>query len=154
MRGRGRGNCSGRMGHNDGGAGQFRMTGAREVVLSVLKKGAKLLKADDVYSEAKKLYPGIGMATIYRALDILSENGIIGKKDFGDGSRRYEYTEENKSTSCHIVCESCGKIIRYDELSKEEKEFIDNMGKTLMGKVGFNARSSEIRLNGICENCK
>lgn len=153
---RGRGSGHGRVrGKGCDGPHQFRMTGAREAVMSVLKKGSKLLNADDVYSEARKMYPGIGLATIYRALDLLTENGIIGKKDFGDGSSRYEYIEDEKnSISCHIVCESCGRIIKYDELSNNEKEAMNNMASTLRGKVGFNTKSSEIRLRGICKDCE
>lgn len=60
-----------------------RMTGQREMLLDIILKG-DWLNCKDIYYEAKKKDPGLGMATVYRTVSALEEIGVL--------SRTYQYS--------------------------------------------------------------
>ena len=64
------------------GAG-FRLTTPREIVISILSRTDKHLSAEDVYVDALKIKPSIGLTTVYRALDLFGQIGIVQKFDVG-----------------------------------------------------------------------
>jgi len=67
-----------------------RITVPRQAILDVLSKESKHLSAEDVFMKVHKGYPGIGLTTVYRTLNLLTQIGLVLKFDFGDGRARYE----------------------------------------------------------------
>jgi len=55
--------------------------------------------------------PEVGLVTVYRALELLGELGIVRRLDLGDGAR-YELARDHHH---HMICESCGDISEFDE---------------------------------------
>jgi len=81
----------------------FRMTQARMTILDVLaKERIKPPSAEDIYFLIHRINPAIGLATIYRNLDLLTRMEIIHKFDFGNGKTRYELNYEEKE-KLHII---------------------------------------------------
>jgi Fur family transcriptional regulator, ferric uptake regulator len=160
MRGRGRQMGGGHGSERGRGRSQeegpaFRMTTAREVVMNVVKKIEGYLTADEVYSQAKKIYPSLGLATVYRALELLTNSDMLNKKDFGDGYSKYEYTEGKKTTRiCHVICESCGKVVDHDDLTMNEVDAMDSLIGRIKDQYNFEPLTDEIRVRGICSKCK
>ena len=72
------------------------MTAPREAILSVLNKTSKHLSAEDVYMAVHKIYPTVGLTTVYRTLELLVHMGLVFKFDFGDGRARYELSKGPK----------------------------------------------------------
>ena len=54
--------------------------------------------------ELRERCPQVGMVTVYRTLDLLTEQGLVRRLDLGDGPR-YELAENHHH---HMICESCG----------------------------------------------
>lgn len=76
-----------------------RWTVPREVILDLLNRSTKHMSAKEIYSSLYKMYPGIGLTTVYRTLDLLARIGIINKFTFGDGQTRYEIKSGEKKSS-------------------------------------------------------
>jgi Fur family transcriptional regulator, ferric uptake regulator len=158
MRGRGRqkgrGYLEGR-GNQENNEPGFRMTTSREVVMNVLKKMDGYLTADEIYSLARRVVPSLGLATVYRTLELLTNSYMVKRKEFGDGCSRYVYAEGNKKEHvCHLICESCGRVSDYIDLKDEERGLMDKLISRLENKLGFKGITDEIRVSGICGKCR
>jgi len=133
----------------------YKMTQPREIILDVFSRAKKHLSAEDIYMEVYKIYPGIGLTTIYRNLDILINMGMISRHDFGDGRSRYELIGDLKSKHHHhLVCLSCGKIIDYSDFIDEEIKLFDKLEKVLSEKHNFKINYHQVGFYGLCDRCK
>ena len=102
-----RGNCQGQgWWHGKFRGCGYRLTLGREAILDVLSKTDDHLSAEDIYMKIHPKHPGVGLTTIYRTLDVLSNLGMVYKLDFGDGRARYEFAEGPKGAHHHhhLVC--------------------------------------------------
>ncbi len=134
----------------------FRNTQARQVVLDVFYSSREHLSAEDIYLKIHRKYPGIGLTTVYRTLEILNRLGIIEKHDFGDGRARYEITHHmcKKGHHHHLVCSECGRIIDYDDFVDKETELIKDVEEHIARKHGFKITGHLVQFFGICPECQ
>ena len=134
----------------------FRMTIARETILNVLSKTSEHLSAEDIYLAVYKIYPGIGLTTVYRTLDLLAQMELVYRFDFGDGRARYELSEGSKDVKHHhhLVCTNCGRVIDYTDFIKEETELLNQTEKGLSKKFNFKITNHLIQFYGICNKCQ
>lgn len=134
----------------------FRLTLPRQAILNVFAKNlAKHLSAEEIFLLVHKNCPEIGLATVYRTLDLLTQIGLIFKFDFGDGKGRYELASEAiKGHHHHMVCTRCGRIIDYSDFMEEEIKFIKGLEARLSKKHKFKINSHQIHFYGLCEMCQ
>lgn len=128
----------------------MRLTPQREAILRVLVKGADLhLSADEIYRRTKEECPDIGLATVYRALDIFESLGIIHKLQFGEEGSRYEFNPEfEKHYHHHLICLSCGGIFEFNE------DLLDDIEEAISERTGFQVVDHSLRVYGYCRNCR
>jgi Fur family ferric uptake transcriptional regulator len=132
-----------------------RWTGPREAVLKLLSQTPKHMSAKEVYTAIHKPYPGIGLTTVYRTLELLTRMGVIHKFTFGDGHNRYEFiSDEKKKHHHHLICTSCGKIIDYSEFEDEELALVKKTEERLAKKYDFLIKDHNIEFLGVCEDCR
>ena len=99
----------------------------REQILDIFLKTEQHPTINDLYVLIKKKYPNIGLATVYRTMEVISDAGLASKVDFGGGIRCYEHIYEHKHHD-HLVCLKCGRIIEVMSPGIEKlQEKIDNM---------------------------
>ncbi len=133
----------------------FRLTLPRQAILKVLKKSQGHLNAEQVFLLVHKSYPGVGFATVYRNLDLLTQMGLISRFYFGGRKSRYELVSETeKEHHHHIVCTRCGKIINYSDFMEKEVEFIRELERALSKKHNFKINTHQIHFYGLCESCQ
>jgi len=135
----------------------YRLTMSRQVILDILNKTSRHLSAEEVYLAAKKVYPAIGLTTIYRTLEILVDMGVVFKSNFGDGRARYELVaSQNKEEHHHhhLVCISCNRVVDYTDFINEEIELLKKTEKSLSKKYNFKINSHLIQFYGLCDKCK
>lgn len=133
----------------------YRITLGREVILDVLAKAEGHLSAEDIYMKIHPRYPNIGLTTIYRTLDVLSNIGLVYKFDFGDGRARYELAEGPKGTHHHhhLVCTNCNRVIDYADFIDEEVELLKQTERELSKKYNFRITNHLIQFYGLCQDC-
>jgi Fur family ferric uptake transcriptional regulator len=113
------------------------------------------MSAKEMYTAIHKRYPGIGLTTIYRTLDLLTRMGLIHKLAFGDGHNRYEFISDEKSKHHHhLICTSCGKIYNYSEFEDEELALVKKTEERLQKKYKFLIEDHNIEFLGLCKNCQ
>ena len=116
----------------------------RDAILNILKHTTTHPTADWVYEQLTECYPDAGIATVYRNLKILLDQGEIIKIDVGDGTDHYD---ADISEHYHFMCKCCGKIydIRPGEMS------FGNIPKTV-GDMTIEEMS--VVFKGICGKCR
>lgn len=106
------------------------------------------LTAEEVHGIVKQINPEIGLATVYRTLQLLSELNLIDKLNLDDGVVRYEIGEmDMKHRHHHLICEVCGSIegVEDDMLDTLEDEFFE--------KYGFKVTDHVVKFYGVCKSC-
>jgi Fur family ferric uptake transcriptional regulator len=133
----------------------YRLTLGREAILDVLSKTEGHLSAEDIYMKIHPKYPNVGLTSIYRTLDILSNLGMVYKLDFGDGRARYEFAEGPKGAHHHhhLVCTGCNRVIDYTDFIDDEIELLNQTERGLSKKYNFKITNHLIQFYGLCEKC-
>ncbi|MFC1708779.1 Fur family transcriptional regulator [Candidatus Omnitrophota bacterium] len=134
----------------------YRLTIPRETILGILGKTTEHLSAEDIYGQVHKIYPSIGLTTVYRTLELLVHLGLIFKFDFGDGRSRYELTEGPKGARHHhhLVCTDCGRVVDYTDFIDEEIELLNQTERGLSKKYNFKITNHLIQFYGLCDQCR
>lgn len=113
------------------------------------------MSAKDVHAELLPLYPGIGLTTVYRTLDLLVRMGWVNRLAFGTGENRFEVkTHQDQAHHHHLVCTSCGRIIDYRDFVEEECSLIEKTETILTRKYDFRIDSHDITFFGLCDKCR
>ncbi|AGL02994.1 Fur family transcriptional regulator [Desulfoscipio gibsoniae] len=131
-------------------AHEYKMTPKREHVLCVLLENKdKHLSAEEVYNLVKKKVPDVGLATVYRTLELFSNFDIIQSMDFGDGRKRYEFSTEDKDghRHHHLICVKCGKIIEMNE------DLLEDLEERVTDTYDFTITDHELKIFGKCREC-
>ena len=132
-----------------------RWTVPRRAVLDLLSHTSKHMSAKEVYNSLQKAYPGIGLTTVYRTLDLLVRMGLLHKFSFGTGESRYEFkSDTDDSHHHHLICTCCGKILDYTDFVDEELELVKKTERALASKHNFCITGHNIEFYGLCARCK
>lgn len=131
-------------------AHSYKLTPQREATVRVLLENEKdHLSAEDVYLLVKEKAPEIGLATVYRTLELLSDLQIIHKLNFGDGVTRYEFRSEGAAHHHHhLICLNCGSV---DEIMED---LLGPIEKKVESEFDFHIIDHQLTFQGICHRCK
>jgi len=134
----------------------LRVTNERQLVLSVLDRNhQRHLTVEEIYLQAHDEKPSIGMATVYRAVNLFVQHGILHKFEFGDGKARYEMVPgpEEPGHHHHLICKKCQKILNYDDFMEVERKFLEIVESGLERRYHFRIDDHIIHFYGCCETC-
>lgn len=109
------------------------------------------LTAEEIFELVKVDCPDIGLATVYRTIQLLNSLHLIDRINFDDGFVRYEMGSALESAGRHrhhhLICIKCGKVISFQDDLCEELE-----GK-IAASTGFRVVNHEVKLYGYCVEC-
>lgn len=126
----------------------LKFTYQRELILKTLYENEGHYSPEDIFLIIQKENPNIkiGIATIYRTLALLEEEGLADSLMMEKGSKKYELGL--KKHHDHFICTECGKIIEfYDDVIEKRQEEVAQ-------KYGFEMRSHSMKIVGICKECQ
>jgi Fur family transcriptional regulator, peroxide stress response regulator len=101
--------------------------------------------AQRIYSEVKKVYPTVSLATVYKTVQILKEAGLIQELNLEKDQTRFD---PNMKPHAHMVCLQCKSII--DCTDSMVSEIVDRMSN----EADFSASEWNFDISGICSNCR
>ena len=130
---------------------QHKMTPQRQEVLQIiLDRPGKHLSAEDVHDILREKKSEIGLATVYRSLELLSELGVLQRMEFGDGRSRYEINTTDPSVHHHhhLICMKCGKVMEFED------DLLENLEQDIEEKSGFRIANHEVKFFGYCKECR
>lgn len=127
----------------------YKLTPQREATVRILLENEEdHLSAEDVFMLVKQIAPEIGLATVYRTLELLSELHVVEKINFGDGVARYDLrTDTAKHHHHHLICVQCGRM---DEI---REDWLGSLEERLDREYNFTVSDHRLDFHGICSRC-
>lgn len=116
-------------------------------VLGVLRGSTRHPTAQEVYDEVRQVRPRIGLATVYRILRQLAEQGMIKVWSYGSESARYDACTHRHDHAC---CTECGVLL---DLPVEIEMPLTELEKAAQA-TGIEMGSHEVRIYGRCRDCQ
>lgn len=131
----------------------LKVTNQRVAILEVLNcRPGKHLTAEEIYNYVRRKYPEIGLATVYRTIQLLSELDVIDKLNLDDGYVRYEIGGKNKKEASHhhhhLICLDCGNIYAFQD------DLLERLEERIKEDLGFDVVDHEVKLYGHCKKCR
>ncbi|HEV2889332.1 MAG TPA: transcriptional repressor [Frankiaceae bacterium] len=123
---------------------EARLTPQRRAVLDVLRASHDHPTAQDVLDRVRRTSPGIGAATVYRALNLLVDAGQALELDLGDAAARYD---ANTTRHDHVVCVRCGAAADVDAALPAR------VAREVAEVSGFTVTGHDLRFRGLCPSC-
>ncbi len=125
----------------------LRMTSQREAIAHTFFQNRGHVSIEDIYRQVQKSAPGIGFATTYRTMNLLSEAGLAASRSFGDGFNRYEPAARTGHHD-HLICTQCGQVIEFED------QRIEALQKTVARNHRFQVTDHKLELYGLCQDCQ
>lgn len=127
----------------------YKLTPQRQTILQTfLDHVDRHLSAEEVFLLVKHQNPEIGLATVYRTLDILADIGVLLKNDFGDGRCRYEFSRKDEHHHHHLICLRCGNVSEFDD------DLLESLEAIIAKRSQFKVMDHDLKFYGYCHNCE
>ena len=97
------------------------MTAPRKVIIECLDDLSTHFTFDEFIKAVERRRSGVGQATLYRTMRLLSEAEIVEEHRFDDGITRYEVQDDDTHHD-HLICLTCGKIIEFEDKLIEQRQ--------------------------------
>jgi Fur family ferric uptake transcriptional regulator len=124
-----------------------RAGGARGAVVDYLSKQDCCRSAQEITDGLRAQGRGVGIASVYRAIDLLHGMGLVQRVDVGEGGTRYEPVIPGGEHHHHVVCDSCGRVSAFEDTPLEQA--IDRLGR----RLGHAVSGHEVVIRGTCPRC-
>lgn len=128
---------------------KYKFTNQRQIILQAfLDSRENHMSAEDVYEIVRVDNPDIGLATVYRSLELFTQLELLKKLDFGDGRSRYELNDRNINHSHHyLICLGCGKVTEFSY------DFLNDIRDKIKKESGFDIVDYQLKFYGYCKDC-
>lgn len=129
---------------------KYKFTRQRQIILQAfLDSKENHMSAEDIFAMVKDENPDIGLATVYRSLELFTSLELLKKLDFGDGRSRYELNDRNlKHSHHHLICLGCGRVVEFSY------DFLDGLKDKIEQEDGFQIVDSQLKVYGYCRECQ
>ncbi len=117
------------------------MTEQRRTVAQVLEAADDHPDVEEVYRRASTIDPRISIATVYRAVKLFEEAGILERHEFRDGRARYEDAERDHHD--HLIDLNSGEVIEFVDSE------IEALQERIAAKLGYELRGHRLELYGV-----
>lgn len=118
----------------------LKMTGQRRLIARVLSEAEDHPDVEDVYRRALGLDSKVSIATVYRTVRLLEENGILERRDFGGGRARYDPADRGHHH--HLIDVDSGRVIEF-----ADEEF-EALARAMARRLGFDLVGQRLELFG------
>jgi Fur family ferric uptake transcriptional regulator len=124
-----------------------RVTRQRALIWNALVRAeGRHLSAREVADAVRAAAPELHQATIYRALDVFVDDGLVRKTEFGDGRALFEIAAEHRHH--HVVCTSCGAVVHVHD------DAVRGALAEVSRESGFELADTELTFYGSCPACR
>jgi Fur family ferric uptake transcriptional regulator len=125
----------------------LKMTEQRRTMIRAALAHQGHFTADDVHERLRDQGERVSLATVYRALSLLEESGILEGRDFDDGQKRYEraLTREHHD---HLICLDCRAVVEF------QNDGIEELQEQVLRDHGFKMVHHALTIFASCESLR
>ncbi len=123
------------------------LTAPRRAVLSALRRHEGHLSAERLVTVVAGTDPGVHRASVYRALEALTDAGIVQHVHLGHGATAYHLADA-EGEHLHLQCSACGAVL------DAPVSLLGTVRRRLLREQGFALDASHVALSGTCEACR
>lgn len=125
-----------------------RRTRQREAIEEYLADQSVFRSAQDIHADLRAAGDNIGLATVYRALQAMVDDGEIDVLRLDDGEQQYRRCGAGTDHHHHLVCRQCGFAV--EVLDQPVARWADEVGRT----HGFTEIEHRVEVFGVCADCR
>jgi Fur family ferric uptake transcriptional regulator len=123
------------------------VTRQRDRVAAIVLTSDDHLSAEQVRRRLTEQGERVGLATIYRTLELLERSGLARGHDFGQGFRRYEPMPAQAHHE-HLICVRCNRVVEF------ANERLERMLPIIADEYGFQPERHRVEIYGVCRECQ
>lgn len=123
----------------------LKVTRGRKAILEVLTEADKSLGVESILKECKGKGVSINLSTVYRALEMFEDKGIVDKFTVNDGISSYKL--KGKEHKHMLQCSICHKQVEVPCPMKQVEEIVES-------ETGFLLTEHNLIMKGVCEQCR
>jgi Fe2+ or Zn2+ uptake regulation protein len=123
----------------------YTLTSQRRAVLEALKEAQGHPSAEDIYLIVKKKNPRVALGTVYQALSVLEEIGVVGSKHWSESPTRYDL---NVEPHLDIRCARCGEVSEIPGVELGELE------EHIRNNTPYEVTRATVVIEGLCPACR
>jgi len=127
-------------------ASGHRVTPQRRAVLSAIGRTESALTATQVYDAARRACPDLGLATVYRTLELLVEAGALRRMYHADRCEAFVPAHGRHGHS--VVCSQCGRVREFTACD------VRALAAAAAEETGYEIEDHFLQLSGICGACR
>ena len=124
----------------------YQTTATRRLVAELLAGSEGHFTAAEILERGQKGRRGIGRATVFRALDLLTSLRVVERLDLPDGTHAYVLCDPDEHHH-HLVCSSCGRGV--DIADGDLLGLVNEIGR----RHGYRIETHRLELFGTCPDC-
>jgi len=124
----------------------YKLTRQRQVVIETIAASQDHLTPTAIYEKVHQNQPDIGLATVYRTLNMLAELKLICELHAGGSC--HSYTISAPGHHHHLICSNCGKVADFTGYSLSKLE------RRLSQETGFHIQGHLLEFIGLCQACQ
>jgi Fur family transcriptional regulator, ferric uptake regulator len=125
----------------------YRLGAARRAVVETLGTQDCAVTATEIHAGLRAGGREVGIASVYRILDLLVEQGLVQKIDLGGGRAHYEAAHRGHQHHHHLVCTECGRV---DPFADDE---LERALERIETQTGYRVATHDVLLRGACDDC-
>jgi Fur family transcriptional regulator, ferric uptake regulator len=126
----------------------YRLSGPRSAVVDTLDDLGCSVTAKEIADRLRDRGQDVGVASIYRTLELLDKLRLTRRVDAAEGVARYEPLNPNGEHHHHLVCDTCGSVTAFED--PELERAIDR----LASRVDHSVDGHDVTLRGECPACR
>ena len=125
----------------------YRLTQARLTVLNILEAEPGHITSSDLLAQVERVNPAIGRASVFRALDLFTQLGII-RPTYINTSSTPSYVLLRGGHHHHVICGECNRFIEFDDCGLEQ------LTRSLEAALDVSISGHLLEFYGICNDCQ
>jgi len=122
----------------------YTLTSQRRAVLEALKEARGHPSAEDIYLIVKKKNPRVALGTVYQALSVFEEIGVVDSKHWSESPTRYDL---NVDPHMDIRCTRCGEVAEIPGVELGELE------ERISSNTPYQVTRTTMVIEGLCPAC-
>ena len=124
----------------------YRLTPQRHAVLKTIAGSHDHLTPAEIYKQVQREHPTVGLATVYRVINLLSELKLICRVSLSGDSQSYLMRRPMEHHH-HLVCSQCGRAVDFTDCDLSQLE------RHLTKDTGFDIEGHLLEFYGRCPEC-